>query len=145
MHRPLLLAGLLLASPALAQEPVAIPLTVEVVDAQGLPVVTAVIRHQAERDLHPVNNRTGVWTADRLYLHSGLEEPFVKGATVELEISAPGFVTSHVVYMMRKRKNRLVVTLEPMPALMSGEEDEDPVIQFGRDKPIDPGSGGPAH
>lgn len=37
---------------------------------------------------------------------------------------------------MRKRKNKIIVPLEKMTIDIMDIEEDDPVIQFGRDKPI---------
>ena len=57
---------------------------------------------------------------------------------LEFEISAPGFKNARIRYIVRKRRNLVSVVLEKMDLDALMEDDEaDPVIQFGRDKPID--------
>jgi hypothetical protein len=41
------------------------------------------------------------------------------------------------VYLIKKRKNVVPVTLQKMDLSSEDLEADDPVIQFGRDKPID--------
>jgi hypothetical protein len=134
------LAFLLVAaasSPALAADDDGIPVTVEVRDVGGQPIATAVVRHPDERHPHPVNTETGRWTAPALYLPDGSEIIFAKGMELEFEVSAPGYKNARVKYFVRKRKNVVPVVLEPMDLDLDAEDVDDPIIQFGRDKPID--------
>ncbi len=122
----------------MAAEEVGIPVTVHVTDIEGLPVATAVVRHPSEQDRHRVNTETGKWVASVLYLPNGDELVFIKGMELEFEISAPGYKNLRVTYFVRKRKNVVPVVLEKMEFDLDSEDDvDDPVIQFGRDKPID--------
>lgn len=132
-------AGCLLwSAPATAQEDEGIPVTVEVKDTKGEPIPTAVVRHPQEEQRHPVNTQTGRWTESILYLPNGEELKFEKGMVLEFEVSAPGYKNAHITYTVRKRKNLAPVVLEEMDLdLTDDEEMDDPVIQFGRDKPID--------
>jgi len=125
-------------SPAMAED-IGIPVTVHVTDAEQIPIATAVVRHPSEQDRHRVNTETGKWVASVLYLPNGDELIFAKGMELEFEISAPGYKNLRVTYFVRKRKNVVPVILEKMDFDLDAEEDEvdDPVIQFGRDKPID--------
>jgi hypothetical protein len=128
-----------LSTTALADDE-GIPVTVQVADTLGNPIPTAIVRHPAEQDRHRVNTETGKWMAQILYLPDGSELVFVKGMELEFEISAPGYQNAHVTYLVRKRKNVVPVVLEKMDldALMADDDDdEEPMIQFGRDKPID--------
>lgn len=111
--------------------------TVVVLDAKGAPIPTAVVRHPEEADRHRVNTSNGEWTGDVLYLPDGSEVIFTKGMLLTLEVSAPGYITQKVTYEIRKRKNRVTVALEPMAVLLEDDEMDEPVIGFGRDKPID--------
>jgi hypothetical protein len=123
---------------AAADEGEGVPVKVIVTDGEGKPIPTAVIRHPQEADRHRVNTFDGSWEASVLYLPDGTELKFLKGMTLELEISAPGYVNQRIQYLVRSRKNVLPITLEKMAfELGTDPEEEDPVIQFGRDKPID--------
>jgi len=124
-------------SVAVAQVTEGVPITVYVLDEAGKPIPTAVVRHPDEQDRHRVNTSTGAWTGSVLYLPDGSEIFFEKGMILELEVSAPGYVTSKVVYQVRKRKNKVTVQLKKMDVILEDDEMEDPVIQFGRDKPIE--------
>lgn len=133
-----LLFALVAAMPARAEDPVGIPVTVIVTDVAGQPIPTAVVRHPMEQDRHRVNVTDGHTDIDVLYLPDGTEMVFTKGMEVEFEISAPGYRNAHVKYLIRKRRNVVPVTLEKMELSETiGEGDEDPEIQFRRDKPID--------
>lgn len=138
----LLGASLLIAGPASAKkekslEATGIPLEVQVLDAAtGEPVKTAKIRNPQEKEPHPVNADNGIWKGDVLYLPDGTEVFFDKGMVLTFEISAPSYRNQKITYEMRKRKNRVVIPLEKMELDMDDIEEEDPVIQFGRDKPI---------
>ena len=137
------LTGALLAMLALSAAPSAalagkksdtggVPIQVTVLDVDGKPISTAVVRHPDEADRHRVNSLTGVWEGDVLYLPDGSEMVFTPGMTITLEVSAPGYVTQIVQYDVRKRRNHIEVTL---PVLEIDSTDiEEPLIQFGRDK-----------
>jgi hypothetical protein len=116
---------------------------VKVLDVAGAAVPTAVIRHPDEADRHRVNAQTGEWSASVLYLPDGSEMIFTPGMVLTLEISAPGFMTKIIQYDIRKRKNNLEVALDALP--MEEESIEEPVMQFGRDRPRDAGGSGPAN
>jgi len=108
---------------------------VTVLDDDGKPIPTAVVRNDQEQDRHRVNSMTGQWEADVLYLPDGSEMVFTPGMNITLEVSAPGYTTQIVQYDIRKRHNRIEVTL---PKLAVEDNDvEEPLIQFGRDKPRD--------
>ena len=130
-------AALLLASASALAEDIGVPVTVIVMQPDGTPIPTAVVRHPSEAERHRVNTATGEWTESVLYMQDGSEFIFEKGLELELEISAPGYVNQKIRYIVRKRKNRIPVILQAME--MEDEEDDfdGPVIQFGRDKPID--------
>lgn len=110
---------------------------ITVLDPEGSPIPTAVVRHPDEADRRRVNSVTGVWEDSILYLPDGSELRFVPGMTLTFEISAPGFVTFVASYDVRKRNNKMEVTLQPME--IEEEEIEEPLIQFGRDKPREAG------
>jgi hypothetical protein len=120
-----------------------VPVKVYVTDASGKPIPTAVIRHPDEADRHRVNAVDGSWEASVLYLPDGTELVFQKGVTIELEISAPGYNTMVLQYDVRKHKNKISVEL--LPLQLDSEPIEEPVIQFGRDKPRDATDGAPAN
>tara|TARA_B110000037_G_C16931816_1_gene428928 strand:+ start:18 stop:488 length:471 start_codon:yes stop_codon:yes gene_type:complete len=117
---------------------------VTVEDSEGDPVPTAVIRHPEEADRHRVNTVTGVWEEEVLYLPDGTELIFEPGLLLYLEISAPRYVSQTIQYEVKRRRNRVVVTLE---ALEIEEAVIDaPMMSFGRDRAIDSaGGGGPSN
>jgi len=120
-----------------------VPVTIKVLDLTGEPISTAVVRHPEEADRHRVNSITGEWTAPILYLPDGGELIFTPGMTIRLEVSAPGFMTQIIQYDIRKRRNKVEVTLAELA--MDDEDVEEPLIQFGRDKPREVGGTGPAN
>ena len=124
-------------TPSMAQD-AGIPLTVTVVDsATEQPIPTAVVRHPDEKNRHQVNTANGSTTISVLYMEDGTELIFTKGMQLSFEISAPGYLNQKFTYVMRRRKNRVTVPLSKMNFDIEMEEDDDPVIQFGRDKPLD--------
>ena len=141
-----LLAGLLLSGPALAKKKKdddGVPVKVTVLDPDGKPIPTAVIRQSEEADRHRVNSLTGSWEESKLYLPDGSEMVFTPGMTIQLEVSAPGYVTQVIQYDIRKRKNSVEVQL---PALnLDDQQVDEPLLQFGRDKPRETGNTGPAN
>lgn len=135
------LTALVVAAPTLAfakkgnQE--GIELVIAVVDAKTEePVRTAKVRNPQERETQSVNSDTGEWRGRVLYLPDGTEVFFDRGMELTFEISAPNYKLQKIVYTMRKRRNRVVVPLEEMTLDLDDLEDDEPVIQFGRDKPI---------
>ena len=114
-----------------------VALTIEVKDEATKPIKTATIRNPLEAERHGVNSVTGSWTANTLYLDGGQSMPFEAGQDVTFEISAPGYLSETVRYIMRKRKNLIVVTLAEMDLKDDLDQAEDPLISFGRDKPLD--------
>jgi hypothetical protein len=140
----MVLAGLLSAPAHAGKKPdEGVPITVKVMDVQGEAVPTAVIRHPEEADRHRVNSITGEWTAPILYLPDGGELIFTPGMTIRLEISAPGYMTQIIQYDIRKRRNKIEVTLAELE--MDDDGIEEPVIQFDRDQLRDVGGTGPAN
>ena len=138
-------AGLVVSTSAYAKktdDQPGIPLIVQVLEKvpegekrEPAPIPTAKVRNPEEKDPHPVNTMTGEWTGRVMYLQDGTEVIFEKDMPLTFEISAPGYLTQKITYVMRKRKNKVVVMLEKMSLNLDDEEEEDPVIQFGRDKP----------
>ncbi len=128
-------AGVFGAGAAMAKDPGSdgVPIQVTVVDVEGKPISTAVVRHPEEADRHRVNSLTGVWEAEILYLPDGSELVFTPGTTLTLEVSAPGYMTQIIQYDVRKRRNRIEVLLPVLDIDETGIDE--PLIQFGRDKP----------
>lgn len=129
---------LLLATAASAAEKTE-EVTVRVVvhDVDDKPIPTAVVRHPQEMQRHRVNSADGSWQDSVLYLPDGSEVHFVPGLTLELEISAPGYMTQVLTYEVKKRRNIIEVSL---PALVTDDAPiEEPTIGFGRDNPREPG------
>lgn len=113
-----------------------VPVKVVVLDQESRPIPTAVVRHPQEADRHRVNSVDGSWEASVLYLPDGSEFAFHPRETIELEISAPGYVTQVLSYQVRRRHNVVEVTLPPL--VMDDSTVEEPTISFGRDEPREP-------
>jgi hypothetical protein len=116
---------------------------VTVVDATGSPVPTAVVRHAKEADRHRVNAATGEWEANALYLPDGSDLAFEPGMTLELEVSAPGYITKVVEHEIRKRKNDIAVVLDALD--LEAQDDPDPMVDFAHDRPRDDAASAPAN
>lgn len=113
-----------------------VPVKVVVKDEENLPIATAVVRHPLEQDRHRVNSVDGSWETSVLYMPDGTELRFTPGQTVELEISAPGYVTQVFQYQIRKRRN--VVELKLHKIENETDQIDEPMITFGRDVPREP-------
>jgi hypothetical protein len=135
----------LLSPPAFANKDAAagVPVRVTVLDANGAPISTAVVRHPKESDRHRVNAATGEWEASALYLPDGSDLAFVPGSTLELEVSAPGYLTRVVEHDVKKKKNRIDVVLEAID--LDAADDAEPVLEFDRDVPREDATSAPAH
>ena len=141
----ILVAALLAPGSALAKKNKGEGVAVKVIVTaeSGDPVSTAVIRHPDEADRHRVNAVDGSWEASVLYMPDGTEMVFEPGVTLRLEISAPGYMTQVIQYDVRKRNNKIPVSLSLLE--LESEEIEEPVIQFGRDRPRDESGATPAN
>jgi hypothetical protein len=132
------LAFALMAAPAVsfAAEVAGVPLKIIVLDTEGKPIPTAQVRNPKEADRHPVNAVDGATTIDAFYLPDGTEIKLLKGMVVDFEISAAGYVNQMVTYTVRKRKNVIQVNLAAMALDSSEEEEDEPMINFGRDEQL---------
>lgn len=130
-----LFLGLTATVDARAAEEEGIPVAVKVMDVNGNPISTAVVRHPEEEERKPVNTVTGIWQGNVLFMPDGRMVNFEAGMELTFEVSAPGYILQTVRYVVRKRKNLIEVTLQAMELEEEGEEDM-PIIGFGRDKPI---------
>ena len=113
---------------------------VRVLSENGEPIPTAVIRHPDEEERHRVNSVTGTWEEEVLYMPDGSELIFTPGLLLYLEISAPNYESQVVQYQVRRRRNSLSVTLKRLE--MQEVTIDEPMMSFGRDKPIDSSEGG---
>ncbi len=113
-----------------------VPVKVVVKDDANVPVATAVVRHPLEQDRHRVNSVDGSWETSVLYMPDGTELRFTPGQTIELEISAPGYVTQVFQYQIKKRRNVVEMKLKKIENEV--EQIEEPMITFGRDLPREP-------
>ena len=126
----------LLLALASAHAEAGIPVRVEVTDTLGHPVQTAVVQSPDEDVRHEVNKVDGSWEGTKIYTKGGAEVVFEPGLALKLAVSAPGYRTQDVEYIVRKKKNVLVVALDTLPAT-SSEPAVDPTVGFDHDDPID--------
>jgi len=115
------------------------PVSVKVVDSAGNPIPSAVVRHPDEKERHRVNMATGVWTGDAVYLEDGTELLFEKKLELTFEVSAPGYQNKRFGYLVKKRKNIALVTLDKLELDVEVSDDDEigPVIGFKHDNPRD--------
>ena len=96
--------------------------------------------HPGEAELNRGKAVNREWKDARVYLPDVSEMLFLPGMNLQLEVSAPGYMLRIVSYDIRKRNNRVPIVLDKLPE--ESEEMEEPMIQFGRDRPIESGGGG---
>ena len=58
---------------------------------------------------------------------------FTPGMALELEVSAPGYVTRRINYDIVRRRNEFPVTLNQM--VVNDSDIIEPTLEFGRDRP----------
>lgn len=136
------LASLLLGTAeAKKDKDAGVTIEITVMDMEGKPVPTAVVKHEKESDPSRVNELTGVWQAKEVFDAEGAEFPFKPGNIEQFSISAPGYMTQVVKYDVRRRHNNIEIKLDKME--IEQEDAEDIITPFGRDKErIDGGPGG---
>ena len=78
-----------------------------------------------------------------LYLPKARELVVQPGMTIQLEVSAPAYMTKEIMYDIKRRRNHFDVYLDKIDE--DTEDFDDPIIQFGRDKPAAGGAAGPAN
>ena len=120
-----------------------VPVKVFVEGPDGKPIPTAVVRHPDEADRHRVNAATGHWEGSVLYMEDGSELVFMPNTTIQLEVSAPGFLTKVIQYDIKKRRNQFPVRLDKLS--LKDDEFDEPIIQFGQDKKKSEIGGGAAN
>ena len=138
---------LILSEPAIAKKRAkdeGVLLSITVLDSKtGAPIPTAVIKHPDEVDPHRVNEVSGKWQATELFFPDGREMPFLPGTTIQLEVSAPNYITNIIQYDIRSRRNNVPVPLVPMD--LNTNNIEIPIIPFPRDQERSGGGVGPAN
>ena len=88
---------------------------VKVLDKEDSAIVaTAMIRYPKDETTYRVNEVNGIWKASEIYLSDGDTMHFTPGSSVQLEISAPGYVTQLVQYDVRRWRNKVEISLEKM-------------------------------
>ncbi|TVQ93915.1 MAG: hypothetical protein EA397_03310 [Deltaproteobacteria bacterium] len=139
-----LLLALLLTLPALAGpkesegEIEGIPLVITIIDGKtGKPIPFATVRETQERQLKMVERASGQISMSKLYPSYNDEIPLTRGMELNIEVTAAAYEPKLVTYTMRRRRNRVLVSLEPME--IEANYGSEPQLQFGRDKPLDSG------
>lgn len=127
----LLLASIAFFTPASAgDEEDAKLITVRVLDGAGAPIPNAWVRLPQTEGRRMVDE-VGRWQAKSLYELDGRERFFLKGMTLDLTISAPGYTSRSVAYEVRNRRNLITVQLDPMNlSILDEENDEDLMIRW---------------
>ncbi len=121
-----------------------VPVRVYVLDEDTKdPIPSAVVRHPDEAERHRVNAVGGYWEGSVLYQPKAQELVFTPGMTIQLEISAPGYITREIIYDIKRRRNHFPVYLDRIE--LESDEVEEPIIQFDRDKPANDGTVGPVN
>lgn len=132
---PLALAGLTSASALAGKAEEGIPLVVTVVDAEtGAPIPFAAVREQQEKELHGVNRETGQFATTMLYPSYNDEIVLQKGMELVLEVTAAGYEPQKVAYVMRGKRNKVLVPLHKM--VIPANIGDEPVTPFKRDLPV---------
>jgi len=141
MNRAMVLVMMMGCGPKVATD--GVPLKVFVLDQGGDPIPTAVVRHPDEADRKRVNAATGHWEGSVLYMEDGSELIFQPNMTIQLEVSAPGYLTKVISYDIKKRRNQFSVSLDELN--LKADEFDEPIIQFGHDKKKSDLGGGAAN
>jgi hypothetical protein len=76
-------------------------------------------------------------------MEDGSELVFMPNTTIQLEVSAPGFLTKVIQYDIKKRRNQFDVQLDQLN--LKDDEFDEPIIQFGQDKKKSEIGGGAAN
>jgi len=126
----LLTAGLL-SAPFEAQARRPKLLSVHVSDADGTPIPNAWVRVPDTEGRRQVSPKTGIWEASMLYRYDGDILFFLRGDTIELTVSAPGYQAQALIYTVRTRRNEFDVRLDKMlKADAAVEQDEELSIEW---------------
>ena len=76
-------------------------------------------------------------------MEDGSELIFQPNMTIQLEVSAPGYLTKVISYDIKKRRNQFSVALDELN--LKADEFDEPIIQFGHDKKKSELGGGAAN
>lgn len=103
------------------------------------PVATAKVQHPKEEMPHRVNEVNGMWQDTEILLPDGMLQ-FTPGSSLEFEVSAPGYITQHIEYDVRRWKNNVSIKLQKMDISTTGIEI--PIVPMDVDEERDPTMGG---
>ncbi len=106
-------------------------LSVQVLDVSGKPIPNAWVRIPDTEGRRQVSQKTGIWEASMLYRFDGDILFFLRGDTINLTVSAPGYQAQALIYTIRTRRNEFDVTLQKMlKAEAAVESDEELSIEW---------------
>jgi hypothetical protein len=106
-------------------------LSVHVKDIEGKPISNAWVRIPDTEGRRQVSSATGIWEASMLYRYDGDILFFLRGDTVNLTVSAPGYQAQALIYTIRPRRNEFDVQLQTMlKAEAAVEADEELSIEW---------------
>ncbi len=88
---------------------------VVLVDHEGQPIPTGILRFDDEGENHLVHTETGAWTGTTRYLPDGTEAYFLSGDRIQLLAFAPGYTVMRATMLVPKRKKRrqMRIVLQP--------------------------------
>ena len=89
------------------------------------PLTTARIKHPLEALPHLVHPQTGQWKESTILLEDGRTLNFTPGTTLQLDISAPQYMTQNMIYEVSCWRNNIDIYLEKLSPM---EELEDIII-----------------
>jgi hypothetical protein len=131
-----LAVAVLLVAPSGAQAAKPQVLTVQVVDGVTNQIIpNAEVRLPGTEGRREVDTQTGIWEASMLYTFEGKSVIFTKGMELDVTVSAPGYVAVSFEYLMRTKKNVVIVPLNQMEerkAVLEAEDDETMIQWFKR-------------
>lgn len=123
----------LLGSPAAMAQEAGIPVTVQVLSEDGLPIRNAWVRLPDTEGRRLVERESGEWTASMLYdAIDGSEIMFQVGTLLDMTVSAPGYSSRRFQYTVAKRRNYVVVELSALTVPDYSTESPDNINWFQR-------------
>ena len=81
-----------------------------------------------------------LFLASEILLDDGTQLHFTPGSALEFEVSAPGYVTQHIRYDVKRWRNNVQIKLQKMDISTDGIEI--PLVPMGGDTARDPSAGG---
>lgn len=101
-------------------------LLVQVTDAEGKPIPTAIVRFAEEGERHRVNSFDGSWEGSVLIPSPDVTKPMIKGDEYHMDVMASGYAYTTQAVAITNKMTKVHVTLSPIsyetPADASAEE-----------------------